>query len=60
MHQRAVVSNNEWEGWRRWIKNAFEHGTIREIWLNNIEVKKWFDPEFEKFINKELSVGSTK
>jgi hypothetical protein len=27
---------------------------INELWKNNIEVEKWFDPAFEEFINKEL------
>ena len=27
MPQRGVVSDTEWTGWVRWIKNAFIHGT---------------------------------
>jgi hypothetical protein len=53
MRQRGVVSDNEWIGWLRWMKTAFERGTINEIW-KNIEVEKWFDPAFQEFINKEL------
>jgi hypothetical protein len=53
MRQRKVVSDNEWTGWLRWMKSAFEQGTIAEIW-KNIEVEKWFDPAFQEFINKEL------
>ena len=53
MRQRKVVSDNEWTGWLRWMKSAFERGTIAEIW-KNIEVEKWFDPAFQEFINKEL------
>ena len=53
MRQRRVLSDNEWTGWLRWMKSAFEQGTISEIW-KNIEVEKWFDPAFEEFINKEL------
>ncbi|MFL6325982.1 MAG: hypothetical protein ACJ71I_00675, partial [Nitrososphaeraceae archaeon] len=41
MRQRGVVSDNEWTGWTRWMKSAFRHGTIREIWRNNVEVEKW-------------------
>jgi hypothetical protein len=55
-----VVSDNEWTGWLRWMKSAFRHGIIREIWKNNIEVEKWFDPAFQEFINKELAPVSTK
>jgi hypothetical protein len=57
MRQRKVVSDNEWTGWLRWMKSAFQHGTISKIW-QNIEVEKWFDPAFEEFINKELSPSS--
>jgi hypothetical protein len=53
MRQRGVVGDNEWNGWRRWIKSAFEQGMIAEIW-KTIRVGEWFDPAFEEFINKEL------
>jgi hypothetical protein len=58
MRQRKVLSDNEWTGWLRWMKSAFRYGTISEIWENNIEVEKWFDPAFEEFIDKELSPSS--
>ena len=60
MRQRGVVSDNEWTGWLRWMKSAFRHGTVREIWKNNVEVEKWFDPAFQEFINKELASVATK
>ena len=61
MRQRGVVSDNEWMGWLRWMKSAFRRGTISQIWKNNIEVEKWFDPAFQEFIDKELvSVTTTK
>jgi hypothetical protein len=60
MPQRGVVSDNEWTGWLRWMKSAFRHGTISEIWKNNVEVEKWFDPAFQEFINKELAPATTK
>ena len=60
MRQREVVSDNEWTGWLRWMKSAFRHGNIREIWKNNVEVEKWFDPAFQEFINKELASVATK
>jgi hypothetical protein len=55
MRQRGVVSDNEWTGWLRWMRSAFRHGTINEIWKNNVEVEKWFDPAFQEFIDKELA-----
>lgn len=54
MRQRNVLSDNEWTGWLQWIKSAFDQGTIRDIWKNNIEMEKWFDPAFQEFINREL------
>ena len=60
MRQRGVVSDNEWTGWVRWIKNAFIHGTLKEIWEKNVEVEKWFDPAFQDFINKEVEIGNKK
>ena len=59
MRQRGVVSDNEWTGWLRWMKSAFRHGNIREIWKNNV-VEKWFDPAFQEFINKELASVAAK
>jgi hypothetical protein len=54
MHQRKVLSDNEWTGWLRWMKSIFERGKIKEYWEINLELEKWFDPAFEEFINKEL------
>ena len=60
MRQRKVLSDNEWTGWLRWMKSAFEQGKIKEYWESNLEVEKWFDPAFEEFINKELTPAATK
>jgi hypothetical protein len=54
MYQRKVVSDNEWSGWLRWIKSAFQHGDLYDIWKNNIDLEKWFDPAFSEFINIEI------
>jgi hypothetical protein len=54
MRQRKVLSDNEWAGWLRWMKTAFEEGTIREYWEKGIEPEKWFDPAFQDFIDKEI------
>jgi hypothetical protein len=60
MRQRKVLSDNEWTGWLRWMKSAFEQGKIKEYWESNLEVEKRFDPAFEEFINKELTPAATK
>lgn len=46
MRKRKVLSDNEWTGWLRWMKSAFEQGTIKDLWKTNIDMEKWFDPEF--------------
>lgn len=60
MRQRNVLSDNEWLGWLRWMKTAFERGTISELWKSNIEAEKWFDPAFQEFVDKELIPVSNK
>ena len=54
MHQRKVVSDNEWTGWLRRMRTVFEEGKIREYWEGGLELEKWFDPAFEDFINNEI------
>ena len=54
MRERNVLSDNEWTGWLRWMKSAFEQGTIKDIWKNKIEMEQWFDPAFQEFVDKEL------
>jgi len=54
MRQRKVLSDNEWAGWLRWMKTAFDEGTIREYWEKSVEPEKWFDPAFQDFIDKEI------
>jgi hypothetical protein len=44
---------NGMDGYAGW--SAIERGTIAEIWKNNIEVEKWFDPAFQEFIVRELA-----
>ena len=60
MHQRKVLSENEWIGWLRWMKSAFEEGSIKEIWESHIEMEKWFDPAFQEFVDRELIHASSK
>jgi len=54
MRKRKVLSDNEWTGWLRWMKIAFEQGTIKDLWKTNIDMEKWFDPDFQNFVEKEL------
>src|ERR671930_191255 len=59
MHQRKVVSDNEWTGWLRMMRSCFEQGKIREYWESGLELEKWFDPGFEDFIEKEIVQKTT-
>jgi hypothetical protein len=54
MWQRGVLKDSEWTRWLRYMKGAFEHGTISEIW-KTVDTGKWFDPAFEEFINKQVA-----
>jgi hypothetical protein len=54
MRKRKLLSDNEWTGWMRWMRSAFEQGMIKEIWESKIEMEKWFDPDFQEFVDKEL------
>jgi hypothetical protein len=54
MRKRKVLSDNEWTGWLRWMKSAFDQGAIKDIWKSKIEMEKWFDPAFQEFVDKEL------
>ncbi|MEO9363623.1 MAG: hypothetical protein ABI348_06950 [Nitrososphaera sp.] len=54
MRQRKVLSDNEWNGWLRWMRTAFAQGTISEYWNSDIDPRNWFDPDFEDFINNEI------
>ena len=54
MRQRNVLSDNEWIGWLRWMRSAFDKGMIKDIWKSKIEMEKWFDPAFQEFVDKEL------
>jgi hypothetical protein len=54
MRQRKALSDNEWTGWLRWMKSAFEEGTLSEYWEKSINPEKWFDPAFQNFIDNEI------
>jgi hypothetical protein len=60
MRTRNVLSDNEWTGWLRWMKSAFDQGLIKEIWKTKIEMEKWFDPAIQDFVDKELIPLSNK
>lgn len=59
MQQRKVLSDNEWAGWLRWMRSAFEKGTIRQHWEMSVEPEQWFDPAFEDFINNQIIKKTT-
>ena len=54
MRQRKVLNENEWTGWLQWMRNCFKYGTLSEQW-KLIHSEKWFNPDFEDFINKEVA-----
>jgi hypothetical protein len=53
MRQRKVLNDDEWTRWLLWMRNCFKYGTIGEQW-KQVESERWFSPDFEGFINKEI------
>jgi hypothetical protein len=53
MRQRKVLNDNEWTRWLKWMRNCFKYGTIGEQW-EQIESERWFNPDFENFLNEEI------
>jgi hypothetical protein len=54
MRKRKVLNDNEWSGWLQWMKNCFQQGTIKDHW-KTIQSERWFDPDFQNFINREVA-----
>jgi hypothetical protein len=55
MRQRKVLKEDEWTGWLQWMRNCFKYGTLSEQW-KLIQSERWFPPDFENFINKEVAL----
>jgi len=53
MRKRNLLDDNEWAGWLQWMRHIFQRGTIKETW-KQIEQDRWFNPDFQKFINTEI------
>jgi hypothetical protein len=53
MRQRKVLNDDEWTRWLLWMRNCFKYGTIGEQW-KQIESERWFNSDFENFINEEI------
>jgi hypothetical protein len=58
MRQRKVLDDDEWTGWLHWMKNCFKYGTIGEQW-EQIQSERWFNPDFENFLNENIIPRST-
>jgi hypothetical protein len=54
MRQRKVLNDDEWTGWLLWMRNCFKYGTLAEQWKQHLP-ERWFPPDFENFINKEVA-----
>jgi hypothetical protein len=50
---KKVLDDNEWTGWSQWMRHIFRRGTIKETW-KQIESDRWFNPDFQNFVNKEI------
>jgi hypothetical protein len=58
MHQRKVVSDNEWTGWLRRIRSCFEEGKIREYWESDLDAS--FYERFYSHMTKGTFMGMTR
>jgi len=52
MRERRILNDIEWSGWMQWMRNSFQQGTIKEH-RKLIQSEKWFDPDFQDFIEKQ-------
>ena len=57
MHQRDVLNDAEWRTYTQWMRNFFQRGTIIERW-KKIQEDKWFNHDFQNFINTEIIAAS--
>jgi hypothetical protein len=53
MRQRGILSDNEWVGWKQWIRNAFRFGSLGKYW-HEAEMAAWVDPAFKEFVDREI------
>src|SRR5215471_7754 len=56
MRKRNVLDDNEWAGWLQWMRHIVRRGTIKE-WWKHLEPDKWFNPDFQNFINTKVLTG---
>jgi hypothetical protein len=43
-------------GWLQWMRHIFRRGTIKQ-WWKQLEPDKWFNPDFQNFLNMEVLAG---
>ncbi|HKT22540.1 MAG TPA: hypothetical protein VJR06_08035 [Nitrososphaerales archaeon] len=53
MRQRGILGDNDWAGWLKWTKNAFQFGRLGRYW-KDAQMQAWVDPAFGEFIEKEI------
>ena len=58
MHQRGILTENDWTGWLQWTTNAFQKGKLGKYWKEG-HMQNWVDPAFRKFIDEEILGPST-
>jgi hypothetical protein len=53
LRERGILGDNEWTGWLRWMRNAFQYGTLGKDWTDG-HMGEWFDPSFRGFVEGRL------
>jgi hypothetical protein len=51
--KEKVLDDDDRTGWLLWMGNCFMYGTVGEQW-KPIRSEKWFSPDFENFLSKEI------
>lgn len=47
------IDDLQWQSWKNWMNLAVQHRSMIKIW-KDVELQRYFDPMFTKFMNTEI------
>lgn len=53
-YQQDKLNEEQWNNWKIWMKLTFQHHSLMKIWTGDPTLKKYFKPDFQKFLEKEI------
>ncbi len=53
-YQQDKLNEEQWNNWKIWMKLTFQHHSLMKIWTGDHTLKKYFKPDFQRFIEKEI------